>query len=72
MYVRYIYKLCDLHLAAENFVEAGFTLLLHADLLNWNDSILHADMKYPIQPEWERKETIYLEVIQYMNRGKVC
>ena len=30
---RYLYKLCDLHLSVENFTEAAFTLLLHAELL---------------------------------------
>ncbi|CAH1784994.1 unnamed protein product [Owenia fusiformis] len=70
MYVRYIYKLCDLHLAADNYTEAGFTLLLHANLLSWQDHTLHADLKYPGQMEWQRKEQIYLEIIGYFDRGK--
>ncbi|GIY19723.1 dedicator of cytokinesis protein 3 [Caerostris extrusa] len=35
MYVRYIYKLCELHLPAENYTEAAFTLKLHSDLLSF-------------------------------------
>ena len=34
MYIRYIYKLCHLHVACENFTEAGFALLMHAYLLD--------------------------------------
>lgn len=30
---RYLYKLRDLHLDSENYTEASFTLLLHAELL---------------------------------------
>ncbi|EDV22941.1 uncharacterized protein TRIADDRAFT_58664 [Trichoplax adhaerens] len=33
MYVRYVYKLRDLHLEAKSYIEAGYTLLLHAELL---------------------------------------
>ena len=34
MYIRYVYKLCDLHVACENFTEAGSVLLSHARLLD--------------------------------------
>ena len=33
MYVRYLYKLCDLHLECDNYTEAAFALQLHADRL---------------------------------------
>ena len=33
MYIRYLYKLCDLHLACDNYTEAANTLLLHVKLL---------------------------------------
>lgn len=33
MYIRYIDKLCELHLEAGSFAEAGFSVLLHADML---------------------------------------
>ncbi|RWS26001.1 dedicator of cytokinesis protein 3-like isoform X2, partial [Leptotrombidium deliense] len=36
MYIRYIYKLYDLHLPADNFTEAAFTLKLHSELLDWS------------------------------------
>ena len=45
MFLRYVYKLHDLHLPAENFVEAAFTLKMHADLLGWTNRSLHADLR---------------------------
>lgn len=30
---RYLYKLYELHVSVENYTEAAFTLLLHADIL---------------------------------------
>lgn len=40
MYIRYVYKLSDIHIAAGHFSEAAFTLALHAELLNWSDNVL--------------------------------
>lgn len=70
MYIRYIYKLCDLHLPAENYTEAAFTLKLHSDLLSWSDTILRADDHYREQPEWQRREALYLRIIEYFDKGK--
>ena len=40
MYLRYIHRLHDLHLSAENYLEAGFTMKLYADQLNWSTQVL--------------------------------
>ncbi|EEC15424.1 dedicator of cytokinesis protein, putative, partial [Ixodes scapularis] len=64
MYVRYVYKLCDLHLPAENFTEAAFTLKLHADLLSWSGDPLPADERHREQPQWQRKEALYLRILK--------
>lgn len=71
MYIRYIYKLRDLHLASNNYTEAGFTLHLHADLLDWKTTSLPPDQYYPAQLEWQRKEKLYLMIINYFDMGKV-
>ena len=71
MYIRYIYKLRDLHLASNNFTEAGFTLLLHANLLDWRNTPLPADHSFPGQLEWQRKEMLYQTIINYFDTGKV-
>ncbi|XP_076363419.1 dedicator of cytokinesis protein 3-like isoform X2 [Tachypleus tridentatus] len=70
MYIRYIYKLCDIHLPAENYTEAAFTLKLHADLLSWSNCILPVDQRYREQQEWQRKEALYLKIIDYFDKGK--
>lgn len=71
MYIRYIYKLCELHLPAENYAEAAFTLKLHADLLTFSNNTLPADQRYNQQPEWQRKEALYHRIIDYFDKGKV-
>lgn len=70
MYLRYIYKLHDLHLAAENYTEAGFTMKLYADQLGWGSTVLPPDHSHPQQPEWQRKEVLYHKIIHYLDRGK--
>ena len=71
MYIRYIYKLCNLHLGCGNHTEAGFTLKLHAELLEWGDRMLPSNATYPGQFEWQRKEMLYLKIIDEFNQGKV-
>uniref|UniRef100_A0A182SCT8 DOCKER domain-containing protein n=1 Tax=Anopheles maculatus TaxID=74869 RepID=A0A182SCT8_9DIPT len=69
MYVRYIYKLLDLHLGAENYVEAGLTLKLYADMLSWDsENISESESNGP--REWEQKEKIYKNIISYFDKGK--
>lgn len=36
--IRYLYKLRDLQLDCENYTEAAYTLLLHAELLEVSDT----------------------------------
>jgi dedicator of cytokinesis protein 3 len=71
MYLRYIYKLHDLHLPAENYTEAGFTMKLYADQLSWTARTLVSDPHYPGQQEWQRKEQLYHQIIKYFDNGKV-
>ncbi|XP_021925130.1 dedicator of cytokinesis protein 3 isoform X3 [Zootermopsis nevadensis] len=70
MYLRYIYKLHDLHLPAENYTEAGFTMKLYADQLSWTARTLVSDPHYPGQQEWQRKEQLYHQIIKYFDSGK--
>ncbi|KAH6928334.1 hypothetical protein HPB50_014410 [Hyalomma asiaticum] len=59
MFVRYVHKLCELHLPAEHFAEAAFALRLHADLLPWEES-----------EQGRLKEQLYLSMLHYFDRGK--
>ncbi|MED6277817.1 Dedicator of cytokinesis protein 3, partial [Characodon lateralis] len=70
MYIRYIHKLCDLHLQAEDFTEAAFILLLYWELLQWEDRPLRDFLHYPCQSEWQRKENLSRKILHYFNKGK--
>ncbi|XP_063227619.1 dedicator of cytokinesis protein 3 [Bacillus rossius redtenbacheri] len=70
MYLRYIYKLHDLHLPADNFAEAGFTMKLYADQLGWSSRALAGDPQFAGLQEWQRKEQLYHQIISYFDRGK--
>ena len=75
MYIRYVNKLCGLHLECDNYTEAAYTLKLHSKLLNWSDAslppLLKSD-KYPsCQTHRELKEALYYDIIDYFDKGKV-
>ncbi|OCT83253.1 hypothetical protein XELAEV_18025790mg [Xenopus laevis] len=70
MFMRYIHKLCDLHLQAESYTEAAFTLLLYWELLQWEERPLREFLNYPAQSEWQRKEGLSRKIIHYFNKGK--
>ena len=40
-------------------------------LAQWTDRELPEVLNYTQQPEWQRKEKVYLEIIDYFDRGKV-
>ncbi|XP_043216564.1 dedicator of cytokinesis protein 1-like isoform X2 [Amphibalanus amphitrite] len=76
MYIRYLYKLRDLHVAANNYIEAGFTLKLHADQLQWSDEQLPAVLRHrsdfgPLETHRAMKEALYNKIIDYFDRGNL-
>lgn len=71
MYLRYIYKLHDLHMTAENFTEAAYTMKLYADQLRWNVNTVVADPHYPGLTECQVKEKLYQIIVQHFDKGKV-
>uniref|UniRef100_A0A673YWN6 Dedicator of cytokinesis 4b n=1 Tax=Salmo trutta TaxID=8032 RepID=A0A673YWN6_SALTR len=70
MYIRYIHKLYELHLKAQNYTEASYTLLLYDELLEWSERPLREFLNYPMQSEWQRKEYLHLTIVQNFDRGK--
>ncbi|XP_027695739.1 dedicator of cytokinesis protein 5 [Vombatus ursinus] len=75
IYIRYLYKLRDLHRDCENYTEAANTLLLHAELLQWSDKpcvphLLQRD-SYHVYSQLELKEKLYQEIISYFDKGKM-
>ncbi|XP_036279632.1 dedicator of cytokinesis protein 2 isoform X3 [Pipistrellus kuhlii] len=75
MYIRYLYKLRDLHLDCDNYTEAAYTLLLHTWLLKWSDEqctsqVMQTGQQYP-QTHRQLKETLYEIIIGYFDKGKM-
>ncbi|XP_022099388.1 dedicator of cytokinesis protein 3-like isoform X2 [Acanthaster planci] len=71
IYARYIYRLRDLHLESNDYTEAAFTLLVLAKSLEWRNKILPSDDKHPKQSEMQRKESLYHEIINLMDKGEI-
>ncbi|KAK6633076.1 hypothetical protein RUM43_012819 [Polyplax serrata] len=75
MYIRYVNKLCELHLECDNYTEAAFTLKLHSALLNWTEETLSPHLKshkHPLcQTHLELKEALYNDSIKYFDKGKM-
>jgi dedicator of cytokinesis protein 1 len=75
MYIRYLNKLCDLHLECDNFTEAAYTLQLHAQLLRWSDESLPTLLLTSRHPHTsshrQLKEALYLDSIELFDRGKM-
>lgn len=75
MYIRYVNKLCDLHMEFDNFTEAAFTLKLHSKLLMWNEtmlsSLLRSHRHANCQTHRQLKESLYSEIIDYFDKGKM-
>uniref|UniRef100_A0A673J7H5 Dedicator of cytokinesis protein 1-like n=1 Tax=Sinocyclocheilus rhinocerous TaxID=307959 RepID=A0A673J7H5_9TELE len=75
MYIRYLYKLCDLHKECDNYTEAGYTLLLHAKLLKWSEEACAAHLTqrdgYQATTQCQLKDQLYQEIINYFDKGKM-
>ena len=67
----YIYRLAELHKLSGNYVEAAFTLLLHAQLLQWSNTMLKKEGPYFRQSASDRKMALYMDIISYFDKGKV-
>lgn len=75
MYIRYVNKLCQLHVECDNYTEAGYALQLHSKLLSWTDDPLPPHLKSQRHPDRQThldlKEALYRDSIQYFAKGKV-
>lgn len=76
MYIRYVNKLCSLHLECDDFAEAAYTLRLHSELLLWSNDLLppllRSPLRYPTcNTHRQLKEALYHDIIDYFDKGKV-
>ncbi|KAI5787677.1 hypothetical protein DFH27DRAFT_592401 [Peziza echinospora] len=73
MFIRYVHQLVSVQLEAQNYVEAGLSLQLHADLYAWDfEKKVPAliDPPFPVQTSFERREFLCLQMIQHFEDGK--
>ena len=73
LFIRYVHRLCEFHIASNQFTEAGLTLKLHADLYRFDTTcILPAmpELDLPQQSEFGRKELLYLRILELLSKGK--
>nr|XP_027201105.1 dedicator of cytokinesis protein 2-like [Dermatophagoides pteronyssinus] len=76
LYIRYLYKLYDLHLKYENYNEAAYTLTRHSILLEWSDKQLEQLLRNErfnniYNSHRELKEKLYFEIIENFNKGQL-
>jgi hypothetical protein len=73
IFIRYVHELAQSQAAERNYAEAGLALQLHADLYAWDTTRLLPALLNPAYPEqtaFDRKETLYFEIIQHFEDGK--
>lgn len=73
IFISYVHQLSKLQAEARNYTEAGLALRLHADLYSWESTkFLPAlqDPSFPSQSSFERKESIYFEMIKHFEDGE--
>ncbi|KAL9652523.1 hypothetical protein ABK040_000094 [Willaertia magna] len=72
IYFKYIHKLAKVHENIKNYVEAGMSLMKHAEKLSFMyDTMLpQLSEEYIAEPEYRRKERLYHQAIKYFDLGK--
>ncbi|CUS08993.1 unnamed protein product [Tuber aestivum] len=73
MFIRYVHQLVSVQLKSQNYVEAGLSLQLHADLYSWDTTEKVSaliDPPFPGQTAFERREALFLEMIKLFEDGK--
>ncbi|KAH9406222.1 Dedicator of cytokinesis protein 2, partial [Tyrophagus putrescentiae] len=58
LYIRYLYKLYDLHLKSQNYSEAAYTLAQHGALLEWSERPLESWLLKPAEAVVNRWSTV--------------
>ncbi|CAG7727806.1 unnamed protein product [Allacma fusca] len=75
LYLRYLYKLHDLHILSHNYTEAAFTLKLHSRQLDWVEDeipIYLQSMRHSLmETQCELKEALYNDIIKHLVKSKM-
>lgn len=73
--MKYAHNIAQLHYNAGHYIEAGHSILLHAEQLLWDSGmqvpkITFRDLVLPEGTHRDRKETLYKMAIEYFAKGK--
>lgn len=69
----HVLRLVNLHLKAQDYVEAALTLKLYSDLHSWDlDSFVDPmpSLCLPRQSHFARRETLYMLILDYLGKGQ--
>lgn len=69
-YLEYAYKLSKMYEESEQYVEAAFATLLHADMLEWTGKLLPQALHYPQSTEANRKKLLLEQALRLFDKGK--
>ena len=72
IYVNYVHKLAGVEAQAKNSREAGLAIGLHANLYAWDLTETVDELKVPSLPKqtaFERKESLYFDMIRHFEEG---
>jgi dedicator of cytokinesis protein 3 len=75
LYVRFVHQLKGIFVREKNWLAAGLTLKLHADLYDWRaegdlvDRCTEGDLNLPAQTSFARKEAIYRHCLEYFGES---
>ncbi len=69
-YIRYVQHLSDMLSESGSFLESGITLILYGQSLKFSSDVVEAAGSYPEEPEYARKERVYLQAISLFASGK--
>lgn len=73
MFIRYVHQLVTIQLKHHNYVEAGLSLQLHADLYGWDPNLIVpavSDPKISEQSMFDRKESLCMQMIGHFEEGR--
>ena len=72
IYISYVHQLAGVEAQAKNFREAGLAVGLHANLYAWDLMQIVDELKTPPLPRqtaFERKESLYFDMIRHFEEG---
>ena len=62
VFVRWVQQLAEMLGESGSHTEAGLALQLHADMLEWSDTLVPAVADFPEETQSARKEKLYLRM----------